>query len=73
MGNILTPYSIAVGYKNVYFSTPHFKFVSKKLNDDDELLNTDEDPIDLFNYPVSNCEKDTFKKLRSNKTFSNYD
>ena len=47
--------------------------LAKKVNDDDELLNTDEDPIDFFIYLVSNCEKDTFKKLRLNKIYSTYD
>ena len=30
MGNNLTPYSIPVGYENVYFSTPYFKYVKKE-------------------------------------------
>ena len=74
MGNNLTQYSIAVGYKNVYFLTPHFTFITKKLiDDDDELLNTDKSTIDLFNYLASNCEKDTFRKLRIYKIHSNSD
>ena len=35
MGNNLTPYSIAVGYENVYFFTPLFNFVKKELINDD--------------------------------------
>ena len=74
MGNNLTPYSMAKGDKNIYFLTPHFKFISKKLiDDDDELLNTDEDTVDLFNYLVSNCEKDKIQKLRLYKNHSNFD
>ena len=30
MGNNLTPYSIAIGWKNICFLTPHFKFVEKE-------------------------------------------
>ena len=30
MGKILTPYSIAVGHKNIYFLTPHFKITKRK-------------------------------------------
>ena len=30
MRNNLTPYSIATGWKNLYFLTSHFKFVEKK-------------------------------------------
>ena len=34
MANILTPYSIAIGDENVYFLTPHFKFIKReKIND----------------------------------------
>ena len=27
----LTPYSIAVGEENFYFSTPHFKYFKKEI------------------------------------------
>ena len=64
MGNNLTPYSLAVGYENVYFTTPYFKFIKRELIDDDKLLETNEDTIDLFIYLVSNYEKDTFRNLR---------
>ena len=72
LGNNLTPYSMAIGDKNVSFLYPHFIFIRKKLIDD-ELLNTEEDTVDLFNYIVSNCEKDTFEKLQIYKINSNYD
>ena len=55
MGNNLTPYSIAIGYKNIYFLTPHFKFVKRKLINDNELLNANENSLDPFDYHVSNC------------------
>ena len=29
-GNNPTPYSIAIGEKNIYFLTPHFKFIKKR-------------------------------------------
>ena len=45
---ILIPDSMAMGDKNFSFITPHFKFISKKLIEDDELLNTEEDSVDLF-------------------------
>ena len=62
MGSNLSPYSIAVGEKNIYYLKPHFKFSKKQ--------NIDEDDIDkLFYYDnFSN-----FKKLRSYKIHSNYD
>ena len=73
MGNDLIPYSMAIGDKNVYFLTPHFKFISKALIDDDNLTKTDEDIDDLFDYLLSNCEKNTFEKLQICKFHSNYD
>ena len=51
MGNTLTPCSIAIGWKNIYYLTPYFKFTKKK--------NFDENNIDkLFDYRyISNCQK----------------
>ena len=62
MGNNLVPYSIAVGYENIYCLTPYFKFIKKE--------NIDEKTIDeLFDYDnISNCQK-----LRVYKIHSNYD
>ena len=62
MGNILTPYSIAIGFENIYYLTPYFKFTKKE--------NIDENDIDkLFDYKnISNCQK-----LRTYKIHSNYD
>ena len=64
---------MAIGDKNVSFSTPPFIFISKKLIHDSELLNTDEATVDLFNCLVSNsnCEKDVFRKMRIFKIHSN--
>ena len=49
MGNNLTPYSIAIGWENIYYLTPYFKFTKKE--------NIDENDIDkLFDYHnISNC------------------
>ena len=62
MGNILTPYSIALGLENIYYFTPYFKFTKKE--------NIDEDDIDkLFDYQnFSNCQK-----LKTYKIHSNYE
>ena len=65
MGIILTPYSIAIGWEDMYILTPYFKYVKK------ENINY-EDSDDLFDYYFSNCGKGTFKKLRLYKTHSNY-
>ena len=62
IGNNITPYSIAIGWENIYFVTPYFKFTKKE--------NIDENDIDkLFDYHnISNC-----KKLKTYKIHSNYD
>ena len=60
MGKNLTPFSIAIGYQNIYFLTPWFKFVEKeKIHYDDE--------VELFGHDVSNCET-----LRVNENHSNF-
>ena len=30
MGNNLSPYSLAIGYKNIYYLTPYFKYTKNK-------------------------------------------
>ena len=62
MGSNLSPCSIAIGEKNIYYLKPHFKFSKKE--------NIDEDDIDkLFNYDnISNCQK-----LKTYNIHSNYD
>ena len=71
MGNNLTPYSIAVGDENVYFSTPHFKFIKREKIFDKELLETNKSSVDPFDYHVSNCGKYSSKKIRKYKNHSN--
>ena len=73
MGKKLTPHSIAKGDENIYFLTPHFKFIKRDRIDDSKLLISNENSIDLFNYHVPNCGKDSFKKIPKNKIHSNYD
>ena len=61
MGNNLTPYSIALGWENIYYLSPYFKFTKKQ--------NIDVDDIDkLFDYlNISN-----YQRLRAYKIHSNY-
>ena len=73
MGKNLTVYSIAKGEEKIFFFTPYFKFIKRKKIDDKELLKTNKDNVDPFNYHVSNCEKYSFQKLRRYKIHSNYD
>ena len=64
MGNNLTPYSIAIGWENIYYLTPYFRFVQRK--------NIDVDDIDkLFDIDYDNIMK--HEKIEINKIHSNYD
>ena len=64
MGNNLTPYSIAIGWENIYYLTPYFKFIKKEIfdvDDIDKLFDIDYDDI------MSR------EKIEINKIHSNYD
>ena len=37
MGNNLTPYSIAIGWENIYFLTPYFRVIKKENIDVDNI------------------------------------
>ena len=37
MGNKLTPYSIAIGWENINYSTPYFKFTKKQYIDENDI------------------------------------
>ena len=73
MANSLVPYSIAIGEENICFLNPHFKLITRENIKKFELMETNENFVNLFDYHVSNCEKDSFKKLRTYKFHSNYD
>ena len=59
MGNNLTPSSIAIGWENIYYLTPYFKYIKKE--------NIDVDDIDeLFDdCNISNCQKLRIYKIHS--------
>ena len=64
MGNNLTPYSIAIGWENIYYLTPFFKFIKKEnidVNDIDKLFDIDYD--DIMNR----------EEIEINKIYSTYD
>ena len=63
MGKNLTHYSIAVGAKNIYFLTPHFKFIEKEMIDDNEMMKSSENSVNPFHYHLEKCSLDCFKKL----------
>ena len=48
MGNNLTPYSIAIGWENIYYLTPYFRIIKKEnidVDDIDKLFDIDYDDI----------------------------
>ena len=49
MGKIPTAYSIAKGEENIYFSTPHFKFIKREKIDDNQLVKTTKGKVDPIN------------------------
>ena len=63
-GNFLTPYSIAIGDENIFFLTPHFIFIKRRLINDNELLKSDENSVDPFDYHTLYCGVGLFRKLR---------
>ena len=64
IGNNLTPYSIATGGENINFLTALFNFIRRDKIDYDDLLSRNETSVDPYDYDLSNCGKDSFKKLR---------
>ena len=58
MGNNLIPYSIAIGWKNIYYLTPYIRYNKKENIDVDDI-----DKLFDIHYP----------KLRTYKIHSNYD
>ena len=62
MGNNLTPNSIAIGWENIYYLTPYFRYIKKEKIDVDDIDK-------LFDYQnISN-----YQKLKTYKIYSNYD
>ena len=64
MGNNLTPYNIAIGYENIYYLTPYFRYIKKK--------NIDVDDIDKL-YDIDYNIISNYQKLRTHKIYSNYE
>ena len=68
MGNNLTPYSIVIGWENIYYLTPFFKFAKKEnidVDDIDKLFDTDYDNI-------SDCQELRIYKIHSNYDYYNF-
>ena len=64
MGNNLTPYSIAIGWENIYYLTPYFKFIKKENIDVDDI----DKLFDIDYHTISN-----YQKIKTYKIHSTYD
>ena len=64
MGNSLTPYSIAIGWENIYYLTPYFRIIKKE--------NIDVDDIDKL-FDIDYVDITSREKIEINKIHSNYD
>ena len=63
MGINLILYSIAVGEDNVYVLSPYYKFTKKVKIKDSELLKTDGNSVDPFDYLLEKQGPDCFEYL----------
>ena len=72
MGNNVTPYIIATGEENTNFFTPQFNFFGREKINDNELIKSNGNSVDPFDYHVLNCGKYSFKILRQYKIHPNY-
>ena len=54
-GIFLTPYSMATIKKNIYFLTPHFKYIKREKITDGDLMKSNGSSVDPFDYHGSNC------------------
>ena len=63
MGDNTIPYAVAIGEENIYFLSPHCKCIKRAKIKDDELLKTDGNSIDPFDYHLEKHSPDRFENL----------
>ena len=63
MGNIMIPYTFAVGEKYTYFISTHYKFIENDKIEEGTFLNPSNDSLDPYDYHLSKNGLDCFKKL----------
>ena len=64
MGNNLTPYSIAIGWENIYYLTPYFRIIKKE--------NIDVDDINKI-FDIDYDDIMSREEIKINEIHSNYD
>ena len=69
MGNLMIPYTFAVGGKYTYFFSTRYKFIENDKIEEGMLLNSSNDSLDPHDYHLSKTGLDCFEKLlESNRT-----
>ena len=61
-GNNLTPYSIAIGWENIYYLTPYFKFIRNENIDEDDINKL----FDIDYDDIMNLEEIIINEIHSN-------
>ena len=63
MGDIMVPYSIAIGEEKIYLLSPHCKCIKRAKNKYDELLKSNGNSIEPFDYHLETHGPDRFENL----------
>ena len=63
MGDNMIPYCIAIGEEFILLLSPHFKGIKRAKIIDDELLKTNGNSFDPFDYHLEKHGPDRFEKL----------
>ena len=72
MGNNMIPYTFAIGEKNTYFISTHYKFIENNKIDEGTLLNTTNNNLDPFDYHLEKYGQNSFKTLDKARIHSFY-
>ena len=67
MGNNMIPTAIAIGEKYAYFLTNHHQIFENIKNEEEILLDSTNDSLDLFDYHHAKCGEDVFEKMACNQ------
>ena len=63
MGEDMIPYSLAIDEENLYFLSPHCKYMKRAEIKDDELLKTNGNSTNRFDYHLEKYSPDRFENL----------
>ena len=72
MGNNMVPYTFAIGAKETYFISTHYKFIENGKIEEGTLLNATNDSSSPFDYHLEKCGVDSFKTLEHSKNHNFY-